>query len=86
MDAVISDQRVGERQHLAGKRRVGQGFLVAHHAGGEDEFTRSDGLGSEQLPRIATAVGGQEDASARGGRWKRRGVSQAIGGVGDVEG
>ena len=65
MNAVVADQRVGEGQHLTGEGRVGQGFLIAHHAGGEYQFACTDGLGAEQLARISSTVCGQKDACTR---------------------
>ena len=60
MDAVIADQRVREGQNLTGKGGVGQRFLVAHHAGGEHQLARPDGLGAEQFTRIASSIGREQ--------------------------
>ncbi len=86
MNAVIADQRVGERQHLTGERRVRERFLIAHHAGGEDQFARSDGLGTKQFAGVTPAIGGQQHASTGGGWREIALVGQAIGRIGDVKG
>ena len=86
VNAVVSDQRIGEREHLARKGRIGERFLIAHHAGGEDQFSRPDGLGTKQFARITPAISGQQHAST-GGAWREVAlVCQAIGRIGNVEG
>ena len=39
-NAVVADHRIRQRQDLAAVRRVRQAFLIADHAGIEDNFTR----------------------------------------------
>ena len=86
MNAVVADQRVREGQNLTGKGRVGQRFLVAHHAGGEHQLARPDGLSAEQFTRVASSIGREQDACPTGSGRERSLVSQAIGCVGDVKG
>ena len=52
VDAVVAHQRIGERDHLAGVRWVGENFLVAGHCGVEHHLAptvplRPEGLASE---------------------------------------
>jgi len=86
VNTVIADQRICKREDLTGERRVREGFLIAHHAGGEHQFARSDGLGTKQFAGITPAIGSQQHAST-GGAWRKVAlVSQAIGRIGNVEG
>ena len=86
MNAVIADQRVRKREDLTSERRVRKRFLVAHHAGGEHQFARSDGLGTKQFAGITPAISRQQHAST-GGAWRKLAlVSQAICRIGNVEG
>ena len=66
VDAIVPNQRIGEGQNLTCKRRVRKRFLIPHHAGGEHEFARSNGLSTEELARITPAVSGQKNACSRG--------------------
>ena len=68
VNTVISDERVGEGQHLPREGGVREGFLEAHHARGEDELALTDALCAEEATTVALAVGGQEQAWAGGAR------------------
>ena len=85
MNAVVSDQRIGERQHLSGEGGVGQRFLIAHHAGGEDKFARTDGVRPKQLPGIASSIRRQEDACTGCTLRKRGAASKAVCGIGYIQ-
>ena len=64
-DAVVADVRGGEGQDLAGEGRVGDGLLVAAHAGREDDLARGRdaverrraGLAVEARPVLEQDVG-----------------------------
>ena len=43
----IADERVGGDEYLASIARVGKGFLVAGHVGGEDDFAHPPSGGAE---------------------------------------
>ncbi len=51
--AVVADVRVGERDQLTGERRVGHRFLVAGHAGREDDL--ADGVRLRPTPLAVEA-------------------------------
>ncbi len=45
VDAVVADERIGRQDDLAGIGRIGQNFLIADHAGIENNFPV--GIGSQ---------------------------------------
>ena len=82
VDADVADVRIGERDDLAGVRRIGEDLLVAGHRGVEHDL--ADGL-AERADRAAAehrAVGEREDrrrarGEERGARSWRRVVGPA---------
>ena len=54
--AVVADVRVGERDQLAGERRVGHRLLVARHAGREDHLARGVLVGAAPVAVETRAV------------------------------
>ena len=59
VDAVVADERIGHRHDLARVGRVGEHFLVAGHAGVEDDF-------AEGLARRAKRAAGEDGAVFEG--------------------
>ncbi|MBA7592146.1 hypothetical protein ES708_34323 [subsurface metagenome] len=55
--AVVADKGIGGHQNLAGIGRVGEHFLVAYHAGVEDDLAVGVGLTSEAVAFIGRAIG-----------------------------
>src|SRR4051812_14485475 len=62
--AVVADVRVGERDELAGERRVGHRLLVAAHAGREDDLAGGVDVSAARLAVEARAVL-EEDVGAQ---------------------
>src|SRR5207302_3016086 len=56
IDAVVSLQRVGHADHLAGIRRIGEDLLVAGHSGVEDHLALAERIGAEGLACEGAAV------------------------------
>ena len=55
-DPVVADEGVGHGYDLALIGRVGKHFLIARHAGVEDDFAESLAAGAEGVPRVDGAV------------------------------
>ena len=66
VNAIISDERIGEGQHLSREGGIREGFLEPHHARGEDEFTLTDALCAEEPTAVTLAVSGQQQPRTRG--------------------
>ena len=60
MDAIISDQRVGEGEDLTREGWVREGLLIPCHVGAEDEFTLCRADRPEELTLEPAAVSEQE--------------------------
>ena len=56
-DAVVADQRIGERQDLSGVRRIGERFLIAGHAGVKDGLAERRRVRAETIAFETGAVG-----------------------------
>ena len=61
VDAVVADQRIGHGDDLAGVGRIGQNFLVARHAGVEDDLAGYFSGSAEGLADEILAVGQGEN-------------------------
>ena len=61
----VSDLRVGHGDDLPRVGGIGQDFLVARHAGIEDDFADAEGLGTEGGASVDGSVGqGQQGGGA----------------------
>ena len=56
VDAVVAGEGVGHDEYLAGERRVGEGLLVAGHAGREDDLAGRAHVRAEGLALVRRAV------------------------------
>ena len=78
-DAVVPEERVGERQDLAAERGVGERLRISHHPGREDDLARRGGCWRRtprrrngSRPREIASPGGEPSEAIRHGRWTTR--------------